>query len=147
MTTNDFTAVRVGSMLRAADDVGSNIMSGLTVGEPIMVSVKQSRNIQQHIMYWALITIAHNNLPEKKSQSYPRKENLSDAVKIAAGLVDQIIGLDGKVFLKPRSIAFDKMDQVEFNNFFSDALRVIVEQVIPGLNSIDIMQEVLDIVK
>lgn len=146
MSRKRFAAHRVGMDLRPVDDEGREIMAGLTVGVPVMIEVNQQRNVRQHRLYWKLIGVVHENLPEKLTAIWQTKEALSKAILSELGYVDVLRGLDGKEFHQVQSIAFDAMDQAEFAEVFDKAVALIVSRIIPGLDQAALNSEVLDLV-
>lgn len=110
-----------------------------------MVTVTQPRNVRQHRLLFALLGLVMDNLPLDQRGRFPSKDKLLDAIKIGTGHTETVIGLDGRAHLKPRSIAFDTMDQSEFGEFFRAAVEVIREYVINDLDLAALDDEIEDI--
>ncbi len=126
--------------LRADDDEARAILSTIKMGEAVTVEVKKARNIKHHRLYWKLMEVVFHN-----QEYYRSKEELSDAFKLAVGHSETMRGPKGSLYQKPKSISFAKMDQAQFNEFFNKAVNFMCSDVIPGLNSSDLINEVHEI--
>lgn len=136
-----FAAFRKRGSLSPCDDDGREVINSLTAGDPVMVEVTQKRSVRQHRLYFALLNRVHENLPVEMAARYPKVENLRQAVQFACGLFEECVAIDGSRYYKAQSIAFDKMDQGEFGEFFRKAVDVIVEYVIKDLDADDLLAE------
>lgn len=137
-----FVAQRRGMAITPRDEDGREAVRSLSPDRPVMVEVKQARSISQHRLYWGMVRLIHNNLPEEWAARYPRAENLSDAFKVEAGYYDQLFDLTKeRVVLKPKSIAFENMDQAEFREFFDGSVRVAADVIIKDLDKTALLKE------
>ncbi len=59
-----FLAIKQVNALRPTDEAGSEAMRKLANGQVVTVEIKQSRNIKHHRMFWALMTIVHDNMDQ-----------------------------------------------------------------------------------
>lgn len=134
-----FLAQKHINALRPADEAGSDALSKLANGQLVTVEIKQSRNIKHHRMFWALMTIVHDNMDHGR---YPTVEDLTAAVKISAGLRTRIELPNGEIGFIPGSIAFNKMDQTAFSAFYSRVCDLIVKHFLPGVSSDALREEV-----
>lgn len=141
-----FAAVRRGSGLHVVDDEGREAIRALKINVPVMVEVKANRSVRQHRLWWGMIRKVHENLPERLEPMWPRPENLSKAILERLGFVDELTGLDGKVYRQVQSISFDKMDGLEFNEVMNRAIDLVVEIIIPGIDSDALRDEIADMV-
>ena len=140
------TLVKVGGVLRPGDDDARAVIAALTPGTPVLCELRQGRSVRQHRFAMGLFRKVWENMPEAKTGLWPRVENLRDAILIATGYVEQVIDVQGMAHLRAKSIAFDKMSQDEFGRFVQDAIAVICRDVVPGLDSAALEEEVLDMV-
>ena len=139
------TLHKVGTVLRPSDDESAELLRKIAPGQPMRWTVHPKRNVRQHRLYWALVNLAHDNLPEDIAANWPTPELLSDGIKMACGLVEPRLNpKTGDTFLKLKSIAFDEMDQLEFQTFFEMALEVIATKLIPGVDLEAIRGEAMD---
>lgn len=90
-------------------------------GEVIYADFKKNRNYEFHKKYFGMLKVAFEN-----QEDYPSLEKLREAAQIAAGYYEVIYMLDGRRGLKSQSIAFDSMNQEEFEKLYSDVLNVIL---------------------
>lgn len=134
-----FIAQKHLGSLRPADDAGQEVMRKLGNGELVTVEVRKSRNIRHHRLFWALMTIVHQNIDGDR---YPTVEDLTAAVKIAAGLRTRIELPSGEVGFIPGSIAFNKMDQTTFSEFYERVCDLIAKHFLPGIDSEALKDEV-----
>lgn len=123
--------------LRPVDDAGEQVLSGIAHGDLVMVEVKKPRNVQHHRLYWALVTTVFNN-----QERYPTAEDLHEAIKISVGLRTTIELPNGEVGFIPGSIAFHKMDQLAFNEFYDRVCDAVAKHFLPGVTSEELKREV-----
>lgn len=134
-----FIAQKHLGALRPADEAGSDALRKIANGEIISIEIKRPRNIRHHRMFWALMTIVHDNMDHER---YPTVEDLTAAIKIAAGLRTRIELPNGDVGFIPGSIAFHKMDQAAFGEFYDRVCDLIVKFFLPGVDSEALREEV-----
>lgn len=134
-----FVAQKYLGALRPADDAGHEALRKIGNDELVSVEIKKSRNIKHHRMFWALMTIVHDNMD---SERYPTVEDLTAAVKIAAGLRTRIELPNGEIGFIPGSIAFHKMDQTAFGEFYNRVCDLICKHFLPGVESDALREEV-----
>jgi hypothetical protein len=103
----------------------------------LSVTISRTRSTKQHRFFWAIL----NKICENHAE-YRRAEQLLLWLKIRLGYVEEVRFHDDKVWWVAQSISFNAMDQEEFRKFFHAALDVIVEEVIPGLNTSELIVEV-----
>ena len=126
--------------LTPTDDASEAALKSVKLGECIQVKFKTPRNLRMHRLFWKLMQTVYENQDHYKSAN-----EVCAAFKFAVGLVDSIKTKRGVVQM-PGSIAFAKMDQVKFREFFDAAIKFCVEEVIPGMNSADLEREVMELV-
>ena len=114
-----------------ADEAGADALRKIKMGEELSVEIKRPRNIRMHRLYWALIGIVWENVDQDR---YPSADDLHAAIKIAAGLRTRIELPDGTQGFIPGSIAFDKMNQAEFEAFYDRVCNLVAKYFIPGLD-------------
>lgn len=134
-----FIAVKHLGSLRPVDAAGEEALHKLGTGQLVEVEIKRPRNIKFHRMYWALVTLVWENLDQDR---YPAVEDLHAAIKIAAGLRTQIVLPDGAIGFIPGSIAFHKMDDTAFSEFFDRVCLLIAKHFLPGVTDEELRHEV-----
>ena len=134
-----FLATKHLGALRPADEAGCEALRRLGNGDVVTVEIKKSRNIRHHRLFWALMTVVHDNMDTDR---YPTVEDLAAAIKIASGLRTRIELPNGDVGFIPGSIAFHKMDQIAFSEFYDRVCDLIAKHFLPGVTSAELKQEV-----
>ena len=125
--------------LRPADILADEAFAKIPTGQIVFVEIKRPRNIQHHRLFWALMTVVHDNLDHAR---YPTVEDLASAVKIATGLRTRIELPNGTVGFIPGSIAFAKMDQTGFDAFYNRVCDLVAEHFLPGVETEALKAEV-----
>ncbi|HEC26718.1 MAG TPA: DUF1367 family protein [Gammaproteobacteria bacterium] len=118
--------------LRPADKMTDEALSGFGIGEYLSCEIKRPRNGKFHRLFFALLSVVHDNLPEHLESRFPTVERLLWEIKLQTGRFDVAETMGGKTFYIPQSISFAKMDQDEFNAFFDEAMTVITKYIMPG---------------
>ena len=114
-------------------------MRKLGQGEVVMIEMKRPRNVKHHRMFWALMSLVWENMD---SPRYPTVDDLVSAIKIAAGHRTRIELPNGEIGFIPGSIAFHKMDQAAFSDFYDRVCDLIAKHFLPGVSSADLKREV-----
>jgi len=132
-----------GPIFRPVDDAGRELLAKLADGEIMRVEVKRPRSIQHHRLYWALLTVVHENIDGNR---YPTVDDLHAAIKIAAGLRTRVELPDGTIGFIPGSIAFHRMDQDQFREFYDRVCDLISKHFLPGVSSDALKAEVAQMI-
>ena len=128
---------RNGSKLEPCSLADEGALLEFPTGKDLSVTISRPRSSKQHRFFWALIQkICENH------DTYRRPEQLLLWLKIRLGYVEEVRFHDEKVWWVAKSISFNAMDQEEFRKFFHAALDVIVAEIIPGLNTSELIVEV-----
>jgi uncharacterized protein DUF1367 len=118
------------------------------VPENAIVRVKFSvpRNIAQHRLFFALINVVFEH--QREPHMFATREALREAITISAGYFETIQNpITGLIYTRPKSIAFGAMDGVEWRDFLEAAKRVILDAILPRVQSRDLDQAVSDILR
>lgn len=134
-----------GDALMAADQDAVEAMRQIPQGAHLTVKVSVPRNIRMHRLLFALLNIVFEAQPEP--QRFPTTSSLLDAIKLATGYVREVKDLHGRVHIVPDSIAFGRMDQIEFRQWFDAAVCVILDRILPGVEKKDLEQRVYDMLR
>jgi len=139
MATTVFLKRHLGA-LRAADRESEEALATIPHGVVVKAVISQPRNINHHRKYFALLNAVfpHQDL-------YPTMETFAAAMKCACGLGETVKLPDGRTMIVPGSIAFAKMDQAAFDQFYQRAEQVILTRILPSINKDDLTKEVNDI--
>lgn len=128
---------RRGEFLVPQAPVDGERIRDLPAGKALKVTVSQPRRSSaQNRLYWSLLGVVCENLDQDV-----RPETLHDWLKLKLGVVEPLILRTGEVVMVPGSIAFDQMEHPTFTSYFDKVKALIIEHLIPGLNSAALERE------
>ena len=123
--------------LMPADEQSYLAVEALKRDEEVQVCIVRERSNPQLRLFWAVLDHV------AKSTAWQDPERLLVAVKLKLGRYDLMQLPNGKAVPVPRSIAFDKMSQEDFQVFMDRAIQVICEHVLGGnMDSEELINEV-----
>ena len=93
----------------------------LKAGEEYFFEVKKSRNIKFHRKAFALFNLVFDN-----QERYTNLEDLRHDLTIAAGYYTERANLEGEVIREAQSIAFNKMDELAFGEYYDNIIKQII---------------------
>lgn len=96
------------------------------------VEVKKARNPLHHNLIFLLAQIAVEHAPEGSPWEGKDAYAFIKAIELEAGIVDYITKLNGETHVIPKSIAFENMDEIEFNRISDLVFRTVAKIV--GIN-------------
>ncbi|HHS83691.1 MAG TPA: DUF1367 family protein [Gammaproteobacteria bacterium] len=122
------------------------------IGDVARLNLTKPRNYENHKRYFALLDIAfdhwepeiteHKGFPVEKNRERFRKD-----IAIAAGYyTHNVNAITGDLRLDAKSIAFGKMDEIEFNKLFSKTIDVVLKYILTNYTRDDIDRVVNEIV-
>lgn len=125
---------RVGKTLVPASDFDYDMFSHIPEYRDILCTITVPRNLQYHKMFFAVLRLVVDNMPDAISQEYSitTVESLLDRLKIDLGEFT-IIELGEDKVMQLNSISFCKMDQSEFQAFFNRSVDIITKKYLPGV--------------
>ena len=100
-------------------------------GQTYEVSVKKYRNIRFHRKFYGLL----NKLYDAVHPEYDI-DTLRKIFTMRAGFYDRVVTKKGETYL-PKSIAFEKMDEIEFNDFYTRFNKELKEEFGVDLNDVE----------
>jgi len=92
-------------MLVPVDADAMGRLSKLSDDHELVIEFKRNRSTRQHRLFWAMITIVFDNLPERFSSQFGSVEKLEKYLVGRVGYVTRITDKDGQEWLMPDSIA------------------------------------------
>lgn len=116
-------------------------------GEIIECKTISERDVVRHRKYFALLNKAIENMPEHLEKKYPSLDALRQAVTIEVGYYDVFYDFQGNEFKRAKSIAFDKMDNIEFKNLYDRTLDALLKYIFIGMTEQDFQDNILSFVK
>lgn len=115
----------------------------LRIGDNVLCTIKRPRNYEYHKKYFALLRLTVANLPHLIQQQMQifTEEDLLDCLKIDLGLFTTRWH-GGRQIVKTGSISFAKMDNTEFERFFSRSVDAILRIYLRGTDRQALIEEV-----
>ena len=115
----------------------------LRIGDNVLCTIKRPRNYDFHKKYLALLRLTVANLPHLIQQQMQifTEEDLLDCLKIDLGLFTTRWH-GGRQIVKTGSISFAKMDNTEFEKFFSRSVDAILRIYLRGTDRQALIEEV-----
>ena len=115
----------------------------LRIGDNVLCTIKRPRNYEFHKKYFALLRLTVANLPHLIQQQMQifTEEDLLDCLKIDLGLFTTRLH-GGRQIVKTGSISFAKMDNTEFEKFFSRSVDAILRIYLRGTDRQALIEEV-----
>ena len=132
--------VRTISGLVPCDERDRDLLSKLKIGKIVSVEVKQSRNIKELRLYFALI---HLVFPQQST--WETEDDLDDAIRCAVGHCTKMTLKSGEIMVRPKRLAFGKLDQMQWRDYFDRVMRLVTTKIIPGLDAGDLRRELEEI--
>lgn len=126
--------------LRPADAASEELLMALPEGVDLKARITVPRKGWKHRKFFALCAVV-----QPHQETYPTIEKFRKALTCALGFADTYHLPDGRIMIFPQSIAYDAMDDVEFDELFSRAIGFICERILPKANSADLEREVAEI--
>jgi hypothetical protein len=112
--------IRSGPHAIPADERSMEFLLSIKEGTPFIADTHGARNPKQLRLWWALCRLV-------SEQFDVTEESISDDLKIALGHTETVKSWNGTVKVKPRSIAFEKLEQEIFNNLLTSAVNKVAE--------------------
>ena len=128
--------IKTNEGFKCCTDQDQEVRSKLKLGQVYEVSIKVARNYQFHCKYFGLITLAWEYQTEEKQQLYNNNiEGFRKTIEIAAGYFTPIYNETTKEYTQtPISIAFDTMDNLEFQTLYENVKNVIYAVYLKDIN-------------
>ncbi|HEY3876870.1 MAG TPA: hypothetical protein VGM92_15485 [Candidatus Kapabacteria bacterium] len=126
--------------LRSTDSDSERALQKLTNGEIIELEFRKPRNIRFHRLYWKLCQTVAENMPVTCDA-----ETISDIIKLRTGHTRRY-KTKKQLYEVPASISFAAMDDTAFADFFERATKVVCEEILPGIESEELRNEVFQLI-
>ena len=135
MAVELYMVKRLGA-LRPFGPLDAERLDELPESVPVRVKASRARSGPHHRLFFAALTMIY-----KSQDRYASVTQLLNAVKVELGYVEWFKMRDGREIGIPLSIAYDKMDQTQFNEFFNRFCDLVQTKIIPGLKRADLERE------
>ena len=116
-----------------ADSGDQELLKKFKIGDAIKFKFSKPRNYENHKRFFALLNLTTQNLPERLPDRFENIDHLKDEILIGIGHCEWRISLGGVKYPIPKSIAFSKMDEIEFQAIYSLAANYILKWFLPDL--------------
>ena len=118
----------------------------LKIREIYKVKITIARNINFHRKYFALINCAWAYQNERTTKHFKNNvECFRKTVEIAAGHCDTVYNLSLKSWVDiPKSIAFDKLKQEEFEDLYERVKDVLFTTFLKGIDEEEFLNNMID---
>ena len=123
-------AVKRNGGLFPLDELAQRAFDALPMRKPIKVNPKVARSVPQLRLYFGMLELVVENLEQDTTT-----EVLHEWVKKRCGVTADILLRNGETDTVAGSIAFEAMENDAFQIFFKRAIDLIVEHIIPGMDS------------
>lgn len=137
-----FNVYKKDGKLYPCSDKDKEAVNKLPVGEPIQIKYVEIRNPRHHGKYFAFINKVYENLPEKFERNWPDVDSFRRSMQMYAGYYEETISLKGETHLQPKSIAFDKLDEMAFSELHSKVKNVIGKHILPEMDMETVEKEI-----
>jgi Protein of unknown function (DUF1367) len=108
-----------------SDEESQELARKFKVGDVYRADVIKPRSYKHHKLFFSLITLTYQNLPEKFEGQWPTMDAFRYAVAEAAGYKEEYTSVDGEVRVRAKSISYAALpDQVEFQRVFGAMMTV-----------------------
>lgn len=138
------TARKSGTKIIAETRLAIDTLDKIKDGTEVMVEVVKKRSLQHHKRFFALVHFCWEHQPEPIR--YETAEAMRAAILISAGHRVEIHLPGGTVGYMASSIAFDKLDQVGFNDLWRNSCDAIQKHYVPGITDEHIRQGIVDLI-
>lgn len=128
---------RRGEFLVPQAPVDGERIRDLPAGKALKIKVTQPRRSTPQLrLYFSLLDVVAENLDQDVSG-----DDLHEWMKLRLGYSTPVRTRSGRVNYVPKSVAFDKMEHDEFTAYFARVKALVVDELIPGLNSASLERE------
>lgn len=136
---------RVGNNLVPDNPHALETLKKIKDGDYVDVDIRRNRNPYHHRKLFALLGLIYEN-----QTHYGTIDELLTAFKFWIRHVDVVEIQEGGHLVRheyPKSIAWDKMDQTEFEQFYNSLVEFVTTSVIPGLDDEQLETEIWDLIR
>lgn len=118
----------------------------LKVGSVYSCEIRQMRNVQFHRKYFALIKTAWAYQSAAREEFFHHnEESFRKTIEIAAGYCDKVYSVTrGEWMDVPKSIAFDKMDETEFEELYERVKDVLFTMFLDNITEEEFMKKLVN---
>lgn len=132
--------------LKPCNDDDYDSKRKLKIGQIYKAKIVLARNLDFHRKYFALINTAWAYQGEKREAFFHHDVNcFRKTVEIAAGCCEKIYSLSRKEWIEiPKSISFDKMDELEFRELYDRVKDVLFRTFLTHITEEEFMANLMN---
>lgn len=119
--------VRKNNVFFPASESDADIAKKFKYGEVYQCEIKKPRNLKFHRKFFALLQYVFDN-----QDKYSNLSDLRVEILLQCGAYDEHITVDGKMVYVPKSLSFESMDDVEFEQLYGAAVDVVIRYFVKG---------------
>lgn len=128
--------IKTISGLRPAYDSDYESFKKIPLNEIIEIEYKKQRNIRFHRKLFSLLNLAYSN-----QNMFDNLEDMRYCLMLECNLSEiKVNKLTGEIFKVPKSLQFNKMDEIEFNEVYNTIKQYICEWL--GVTNEQINEEI-----
>lgn len=125
--------------LKPADAESEKYLTRIPFGESVVCKVRRPRNPGLHRKFFSLLTLVFEN-----QEIYQDFTAFRHEIVMRAGYYQKHVHLTGQVSYVAKSLAYDALDDVEFQELYDRCCAVILEHFMPGTTSKELEEAVMD---
>ena len=124
-------------------DEDYEIKRKMKIGKVYEAVIKEIRNPLFNRKFHAMIRVAWDYLPEAFQDKFGNIDNFRYMMEIKAGFCEMVYDpTSGVVLYRPKSTAFDKMPEAEFEKVYNGVLNVILRDYLPNINNNEFIEQI-----
>lgn len=120
----------IDGTLRAQSEIDGERLKRFKIGEPFKIKAVKPRNGKHHRLGMGMLQWVFDN-----QERFDTFEDFLVEIKLRTGHYREHLTLRGKIIYVPLSIAFENMDEVEFGEWRSKAVDVVLKHFMPDMSA------------
>lgn len=145
-----FVVKRQGPVLTPASEADKEALDRLPLGQNVSIEFKRVRNLHFHRKFFALCRYAYDLWEPAKLEDSPwdgvvperNFDRFRKDLIIRAGYYECAYRLDGSIRVEAKSIAFENMEEDEFEKMYSRTIDVIIKHICTTMTGAELDHEV-----
>lgn len=128
--------------LEAEDEHTLAQLRAVKVGETVEIALCLKRDLRNLRRWWGLCRMLAYH-----TDKFPSPNAAHGALKVGAGhFIPVVSAKSGEVYKIPDSIAFDRLEETEFQAVWQRAVQFVCEEILPGVTEAEVEHEVLRLI-
>lgn len=132
--------IKFGGSLHPASGSDRELLDKIKPGTTVLLTLTRPRNILFHRKFFGLVNYLFDCWEPDESKAAKNVETFRKDLTILAGYFDEVIGIDGAVKVKAKSISFASMYEDEFEKLYSAVIDVGIRHILPRYTEYDLRQ-------